>query len=261
MNRTKLLAIGNAIAFVITVYVNGLANAIPINGKTTGELSDLYPNLFVPIGFTFSIWGVIYLLLLVFIIYQLIAAFGKTTNSSFISRIGPWFIISAIANCSWILAWHYMLTGLSMIIMIVLLISLIKMYLNLRDNESTISKSERYAVLVCFSVYLGWITVATIANATAVLVGLGWNGGGIDPSTWAMVMIIIASLIGVYFAWLKHDPFYALVIIWALYGIYFKRSLDIEPSKHIILAAQSGMILIGVAAIFQIVRQRLFRSS
>ena len=86
MNRTKLLAIGNAIAFVITVYVNGLANAIPINGKTTGELSDLYPNLFVPIGFTFSIWGVIYLLLLVFIIYQLIAAFGKTTNSSFISN-------------------------------------------------------------------------------------------------------------------------------------------------------------------------------
>jgi hypothetical protein len=105
MKKFRTLAIANFLGFVSTVVFNWLAIGLPINGKTTGELSDMYPNLFVPAGITFSIWGVIYLLLFVFVVFQLIEAYRKSGNSASINAIGPWFIISSAANCCWILAW------------------------------------------------------------------------------------------------------------------------------------------------------------
>ncbi|MDD5014085.1 MAG: hypothetical protein PHW73_03140, partial [Atribacterota bacterium] len=129
----KTLSILNLLGFFGMVFVNYLAVTLPLNNQTTGELSDQYPNLFVPAGFTFSIWGVIYLLLAIFVIYQLIYAFKKNLqNSSFLEKIGFLFFVSSLANLSWIFAWHFKLVSLSLFLMLTLLGSLITIYLKLQ---------------------------------------------------------------------------------------------------------------------------------
>ena len=255
MKNTKVLAVLNLVAFVATVIVNGLANALPINGKNTGELSDMYPNLFVPAGITFSIWGIIYTMLLIFIVYQLVLAFKKSEKAIIIHEIGWWFIISSIANCAWILAWHFVLPELSLVIMLVLLFSLIKIYLGLKRIKTEVSKAAKWLVYPCFSTYLGWITVATIANTTAVLVDWGWSGGVIGETVWAIVMIIIAIGMGVYFAIFRKNIAYTLVIIWAIYGIYLKRSADLIPEKGIILVSQFGMFICAFSVLYLLIRK------
>jgi len=258
MSKAKLLAIANTIFFIATIVVNGLANGLPLNGKNTGELSDLYPNLFVPAGLTFSIWGLIYLLLLIFIIYQLIIAFGPAEDKSLLTIVGPWFILSSFANCCWIFAWHYLLPGLSLAIMLILLFSLIKIYLNINKHlpEST---TMNYLVRPCFSIYLGWITVATIANTTTVLVSFGWNGGSFDPAFWTILMIAVATVMGIYFSIVKRDYYYTLVILWALFGIYLKRSADTELLSNIIMATKLGMMMCAIIMLYYPLN-KLFKS-
>ncbi len=252
MKNTKLVAVYNLLGFILTIILNGLANGLPINGKTTGELSDMYPNLFVPAGITFSIWGLIYLLLLVFIIFQLMEAFKKDGNTKFIQSMGFWFVLSSIANASWILAWHYVLPGLSLIIMIILLVSLLKIYLNLQSVKESIPETKKYFIYPIFSIYLGWITVATIANTTAFLVDIGWNGGGISEANWTVIMMVIAICFGLFFLLFKKDIFYPLVITWALYGIFLKRSTAPVLEDAIILTAKIGMA-ISVASVFYLI--------
>ena len=241
MKKFRTLAIANFLGFVSTVVFNWLAIGLPINGKTTGELSDMYPNLFVPAGITFSIWGVIYLLLFAFVVFQLIEAYRKSGNSTSIIAIGPWFIISSAANCCWILAWHYVMPVLSLIIMVILLISLIKIYMNLEQVRPQISNSHSYFIYPVFSIYLGWITVATIANVTAVLVHLGWQGALLSESIWTIIMVSVAIAMGLYFSLMKKDVFYTIVIIWALYGIFLKRSTEPVIEAGIILMTKIGM--------------------
>ena len=260
MKNTKVLSLLNLVAFIATIIINALANAMPINGRTTGELSEMYPNLFVPAGITFSIWGLIYLLLLVFVVYQLILAFYSAQKASVIHKIGWWFIISSIANCGWILAWHYVLPELSLLIMLLLLFSLSRIYLELDRVKPHVSKSAKWIVYPCFSVYLGWITVATIANTTAVLVDWGWTGGALGGSAWAIVMMIIAAIMGVYFAIFRKNIAYTLVIVWALHGIYLKRSADLVPVKWIVLISQFGMFLGIFSVLFILIRTFAFKN-
>ena len=258
MQKIRILAIANCLGFIVTVIMNGLANGLPINGKTTGELADMYPNLFVPAGVTFAIWGVIYFLLLVFVIYQIVKVYRQTGNTRAIKAIGPWFILSSVANCSWILAWHYMMPMLSLGIMIVLLISLIKIYLNLESVKTEIPETQQYLTYPVFSIYLGWITVATIANTTAVLVHYGWQGGPLTEATWTIVMISVAIALGLYFSLLKKDIFYAVVIVWALYGILLKRSTALPLEEGIILMTKIGMAAC-IAAIFYLFFNKLLK--
>jgi hypothetical protein len=248
----RIIAVFNFLVLVAVIAVNGMANAIPINGHTTGELSDMYPNLFVPAGITFSIWGVIYILLIVFVVFQLIEAFRRGSGSKIFHAIGYWFFVAGVANISWILAWHYMHPVLSLVVMIVLLASLTIIYIHLDYLKSDLRRAEKYFVLPCFSVYLGWITVATIANVTAVLVHLGWKGGGIDHSFWTILMIAIATIMGLYLIMKKNDWLYALVIIWALLGIFIKQSDAEVHHRSIIIAAVTGMAVnvIGIFGLF-----------
>ncbi len=188
--------ISSLVGFLGTVIVNGLANALPLNNKATSELSDQYPNLFVPAGLTFSIWGVIYILLAIFVIYGLIIAIKKNTQKSdFIENIGILFFISSLANVGWIFAWHYEILPLSLIIMLVLLGTLSTIYLRLRIGKSDSTRSEKYLAHLPFSVYLGWITIATIANVTALLVDVNWNIFGLGEQFWAVAVIIVGIAI------------------------------------------------------------------
>jgi hypothetical protein len=227
MNRKfiQLLQIGNIIAAVLTIIVNGLANAIPIGGKYTGELSDNIPNLFVPAGVTFAIWGVIYVLIIVFVIYLGQDLFKKEKMTTpFIEKISIYFILASVANIVWIFLWHYQQILYSLGAMLVLLASLLIIYLRLNIGKEKVSLKEKVCIHVPISIYLGWITVATIANVTAVLVTISWDGFGISQEIWTMTLIGIATLLTIVIILTRRDYAYTAVIIWALFGIYLKRS-------------------------------------
>ena len=214
----------NAFALTAVITVNALANILPIGGKTTGELSRQYPNLFVPAGFTFSIWGVIYLFLIGFVIYGFI---GKQARAD-VARVGWLFVGTCVANVSWILAWHYEYTLLSVGIMLAFLALLIAMYYRMHGSGYVGYESTRrhWLFVIPISVYLGWITVATIANVTAVLVDFGWGGFGLPPYYWAFGMIVVATFLTNAVLRLRLDYAYSLVVAWALVGIWAARSGD-----------------------------------
>lgn len=263
MNNTRLrktLSILNLLGFLGMVIVNFLAVTLPLNNKTTGELSDQYPNLFVPSGFTFSIWGVIYLLLAIFIVYQLVYAFRKNTqNISFMEKIGILFFVSSLANFSWIFAWHFEIIPLSLFLMLILLGSLMAIYIKLQIGISDSSRSEKYLVHLPFSVYLGWITIATIANTTALLVDLGWNRFGLSEPFWTVAVIIIGIAISLTILLYRKDIFYCLVVDWALFGILIKRlAADAVPVQSITIVVILGLTVISLGIIVQIIRRRVY---
>lgn len=259
-SRLLFLSILNLIGFLGTVIVNGLANALPLNNKTTGELSDQYPNLFVPSGLTFSIWGLIYILLAIFVIYGLVIALRKDTQkSSFIENIGILFFISCLANIGWIFAWHYEILPLSLVLMLVILGSLVPIYIRLHIGKSDATRIEKYLVHLPFSVYLGWITIATIANFTALLVDVNWNTFELGEQFWAVAVIVIGIAIALSILFTRKDIFYCLVVDWALLGILLKRiSVEMTPVQSVIVITIVGIVLISAGIITQIIRKKIY---
>lgn len=215
MSATKSLSIGNLLGLALVLTLNTLANALPINGMTTGQISDLYPSLFTPIGFTFSIWGIIYLLLIVFGLAQF---FIK--DQSYFKELSLWFMLSCIANASWILVWHYLFTTASVVVMLVLLYSLVQIFVILQKNAVT--KTQWFTIKLPFVFYFSWICVATIANISALLVSMGWDGGFLSAEYWTVTMVIIAALLGLYISIQFKEPAFLLVLLWAFFGIYSK---------------------------------------
>jgi hypothetical protein len=238
----------NVVALVSTLVVNGLANALPINGQTTAEISNRLPILFVPANYVFSIWGLIYTLLLGFGIYQALPA---QRDNALVRRIGYWFIISCVANITWILMFHYNQFALSMVAMLVLLGSLITIYRRIRAERGPRTLGERIWVYGAFSVYLGWITVATIANAAYVLFDAQWNGFGIADTVWTVLLLLVAGGLTSYILLTRRDLAYAAVILWALVGIVIKQAA-IAP---VAVAAGAMIAVIVVAAIVSRLRR------
>lgn len=210
-----LLRTAYVLLFVGVIAVNGAANALPINGLTTGAVSDLYPNLFTPAGFAFSIWGLIYSGLLVFLIRIL-----TISNTELVGKLFPWFALNSLANMAWIFAWHHLQVVTSLVLMLVLLSSLIYLTAELRSYTRS-SKEIRFFNAV-FEVYLGWITVATVANFTALLVAFNWNALGINEEHWMLIILPVIVVIALVMYVKQTSAVYLLPIIWALYGTHAK---------------------------------------
>ncbi|MBN2148427.1 MAG: hypothetical protein JW726_13650 [Anaerolineales bacterium] len=221
MNNDRLRQLFVIVAVILTIAINGLANALPINNQTTGEISDRFTVFFVPAGYVFSIWGLIYLGLIAYAIFQALPA---QSDNPRLRRIGYIFVLSSIANIAWIFLWHYNLFELTLLAMLILLASLIAIYLILGIGRSRVSALETWMVRVPFSIYLGWITVATVANVTSLLDYLKWDGFGIEPQLWAVIMLIVATLLGAAVGFTRRDVAYLLVLVWAFIGIAVKHS-------------------------------------
>jgi hypothetical protein len=206
------------VAYVVMVVVNFLANWLPINGRNTGAVSAAYPNLFAPAGATFSIWGLIYSLLGGYVVYQFIKT--DSQNEKLFQKINPLFVATSFANISWIFAWHYDYIGLSVLIMLALLFLLIKIADILREEQ--FSGVRKIFVLAPFSVYFGWITVATIANITVLLVSVGWGGFGIVDFVWTSIILLVGAFIGIAGIRKGRNIFYGLTFVWAYLGILLK---------------------------------------
>jgi hypothetical protein len=215
----KILQISNGIALIVTLVINYLSNTGILNGNTMATVSARYQNYFTPAGYAFSIWGLIYLGLLAFVIYQARGLFKKIEDEWPVLEIGWWFVVSCAANSFWVFAWLYDYTGLSVILMIILLISLIKIILNTRMELDDLPLKKIVFVWWPFCLYSGWITVALVADVSAWLTKINWNGFDISGVSWAIIMIIIAGIINLTVTWKRNMREYALVGAWALIAI------------------------------------------
>jgi benzodiazapine receptor len=239
----KTRQILNLATFLIMVVVNGLANALPLNGRLTGEISDSFPVLFTPAGYVFAIWGLIYLLLFGFVIYQ---ALPSQRDNPRLERTGYWFAASNLFNTAWIFLWHYGFFTLTLVAMLGVLSSLLVLYVRLGIGRGQFSLAEKILVNLPFSVYLGWISVATVANFSITLYNLGWNGGGIAPAVWTVALLAVAAILGAAMIWLRRDAAYALVLVWAFAGITIKQS---ETQTVAVAAAAAAAVILVLLAV------------
>jgi hypothetical protein len=256
-----LLSIANLLGFVAALVVNALSTTLPLGGRTPGQLSDQYPNLFVPAGLTFSIWGLIYVLLAIFVVYCFVFSARKTAPvDSFMEKIGVLFFITCLANLGWIFAWQYQVLPLSLVVMVVLLCALILIYVRLHVGFAQVSSAEKYLVHLPMSIYLGWISIATIANVTAVLVAAKWARFGMSEQFWAVIMIVVGIVLAGLMLFRRNDIFYALVVGWALVGILLKRIADMTtPAAAVVSTTIVGISLIILGVLVQIARRRVYR--
>ena len=249
--NSVILKLLNIVAFIFMVIVNSLAGSTTIiGGKNTAQISDSNPTLITPAGYVFSIWGVIYILLGIFVIFQ---ALPSEKGKDYQKRISFLFILSSLVNIAWLFLWQNELLGLSVVLMFLLLASLVTIYIRLEIGKSVVSLRERLTVHLPFSVYLGWITIASIANVATTLVSVNWNGFGIAPETWATVIIIIALLIALLVIATRKDWAYGLVIIWALVGIAVRQS----GYQNIVMVAEISAIIVAIAEAATILFVRL----
>jgi hypothetical protein len=249
----------NWILFIIVIATNALANILPINGYNTGQISGFYPNYFVPAGFTFSIWGIIYLFLLNYSIsytYFTIKQPQFPDIKKYLDTITPYYWFTCILNAGWILAWHYLQVGVSVLIMLAFLVSLIKVFMIMQQEALTIKPLYQFLIKTPFSIYLGWISVATIANITALLVHVKWSGFGIDPIYWTILMISIAIVLGIYFIVFFKNIAHPLVLVWALWGIKAAQGPKIELINQLTVV---GILVLAFLISRDIIRKILVR--
>lgn len=200
----------NIIAFAGTVAVNGLANVLPIAGVKTEDVSAKYQHLFSPADYAFAIWGAIYLLLAGFVWYQ-------KKHEDIAKKCGAWFIVNCIANALWMVLWHYEILGLSVLCMGVILLSLIVLNLRLADKRDT--WQEKLFVQAGLGLYLGWICVATAANAASFLVQVRFSGFGIAPEVWTIAVAVLLALLSMATLERLRNVFFGLAVAWGIIGV------------------------------------------
>lgn len=246
MNRDNVRQLLVIVALLAMIAINALSTALPLNGQTPAEISDRAKVFFVPAGYVFSIWGLIYLGTLAYAIYQ---ALPSNAENRELAGIGTLFVFSSLANITWIFLWHYEYFTLSVPVMLALLGSLIAIYLRLGVGRERVGPARQWLVHMPFRIYLGWITVATIANITAWLYFQGWDGWGIAPETWTWIMLAAAVIIGGIVSLTRGDVAYAAVLIWAFAGIAVKHQDTATVATAAWLAAALTAVLLVTGAL------------
>ncbi|GIV80097.1 MAG: hypothetical protein KatS3mg050_4491 [Litorilinea sp.] len=241
--KSKLMPWLVILTTLLTLAVNVLATTLPLNGLDTGQISDQFDVYFVPAGYVFSIWGLIYLGMIAFTVYQALPAQRENPR---LQGIRGWFILSNLTNATWLFLWHYQQFPLTLLAMGTLLASLLAIYLHLRPNRYQATRLERWAVDIPFSIYLGWITVATIANVTSVLDYVGWSGWGLSEEGWMVVMLAVVVVLAWAMGLRERDAAYLAVLVWALAGIGVK----FPDAGVVTLATWTAVGLVALAFIW-----------
>jgi len=248
MNRKTVDWGGNIAAFLLVLSVNWMANGIPLGGRSTGEISDLYPSPFTPAGFTFAIWGIIYLSLSAFVIYQALPA---QRNNLQLAGISSLFKFNCLANALWIFAWHYEYLLLSVLLMACILFSLVLIYRSLNIVGFDASWPERIALQLPFSLYTAWISVASIANISALQTDLGLDDAWLGFVPWTLLKLALAGAIAATVIQRRHDCAFALVIAWAAFGISIKQSASPTIAGGALMLCLLALLLVC----FELVRR------
>ena len=243
--KNKIYALINLLSVVAVIYINYYSVLFGINGNTVGSLSNRYDNLFTPASFAFSIWGIIFLSMIVFAIYQVIDTFFMKKNLDTYSQIGIRFFIANVCNCSWVFVWLNEWTGVSVLVMMVMLFCLLSMVL--QANRTSVFSSAARSAFIWFPImiYAGWINVAMVANISAYLSKLGWEGGFLSESQWAIALILIATLLNLAVLFKKGFWQFAIVGIWALFAIYSRHQVNFTQIATV-AAIGAGAIAAGI---------------
>ncbi|MGE6219237.1 hypothetical protein ACQKCH_05380 [Nubsella zeaxanthinifaciens] len=249
----KLFPIVNGVALVSTIFVNYLSNTGVFNGNTMKTVSDRYFNFFTPAGYAFSIWGIIYAGLLAFAFYTGKSLFNKQSPHPALEKIGWWFLISCIANSCWVAAWLYDYTALSVVLMAIILISLLKIIANLHINLTKQHTKDYSFINLPFTLYVGWISVAIIANVAALLTKINWGVWGITPITWTIVMVVIAGVINVFMVTQRNMRAYGLVGIWALLAIAANQN---DEGQSIVYACYAVAVAISMSIVLNFIKPK-----
>jgi len=249
MSKDTWRQIANILSVAFTLTVNILASTLPLNGQNTGEISDRFQVFFVPAGYVFAIWGVIYIGWIAFAVYQ---ALPGQKESPRLRKLGYLFALSGLFNAAWLFCWHYNQFALSVLVMLGLLGLLIASYLRLDVGRTPVGTAEKWCVDVPFSIYLGWITVATVANVTDLLYYVNWNGFGIAPEIWAVIMILVSSLVGLLMAHTRRDAPYLFVLVWSFAGIAVKQA----AVPMVAYAAWAAAVVTLGLAVYSIIARR-----
>jgi translocator protein len=249
MSKDILRQSANILSVALAITINILASVLPLNGQNTGEISDRFQVYFVPAGYVFAIWGIIYIGWIAFAIYQALPAQKESPR---LRKLGYLFALSGIFNAAWLFCWHYNQFGLSVLVMLTLLGLLIASYLKLNVGRTPVNNVEKWCVDIPFSVYLGWITVATVANITDWLYLVKWTGFGIAPQVWAVIMLVVACLLGLFMTLSRRDSAYAFVLAWSFAGIAQKQAATalVANSAWVATAFVLGL------AIYSIIQRR-----
>ena len=247
LKKQQLLSLLNLMSVILAVGVNYYSQMYKINGNTVSEVSDKYSNLFTPAGYAFSIWGLIFMGMLIFAGYQFYLTYSKGLTMNFISQGGGWFALANLGNAAWIVAWLYDYTLLSVGIMILVLISLIKVILNTKMELWFAPLKTILFAWWPISIYAGWISVATIANIAAYLVKIGWDGAPLTPFIWTIIMIVVATFLNVLIIYYRNMREFALVGVWALVAIHINHMDDMPL---IAIPAMFGALLILIYALY-----------
>ncbi|MCR9181532.1 MAG: tryptophan-rich sensory protein [Flavobacteriaceae bacterium] len=248
----KTLQVLNGIAFVSMIFINYLSNTGLINGNTNASVSREVENLFTPAGYAFSIWGIIYLFLFGFVIYQGLGLFSKSKDNDFADQVGWWFVISCLANSLWLFAWLHESLGLALVIMLVLLFSLIKIVR--RTNMALWGAPLKTNLFLWwpFCLYIGWISVALIANVAAYLTKINWDGFGLNEVFWTISMIIVAGLLNLFVTWKRNMREFAYVGAWALIAIAVA---NLEREQTISVTATVVAIVLILSSVFHTIKK------
>ena len=250
MTTSRVPRIVALLSYIFMIVMNTVSTTLPLNGVTPDEVSDKYDTLFAPIGFTFSIWGIIFLLLGVYSVYQLFR------DNEWIRDITPWFIASNLLNATWIFTWHYEVIWASLIIISTLLVVLIR--ITATTSSARTRWEHGFSASLPFNIYFGWITVATVANASALFVQQGFQGGVIfDAQGWAIAILIVAAIIGITTAYVRRALSYGLVLVWAYWGILSRHLSPEEWNGEypgVILTVQILLPILAIAAIVAFIR-------
>jgi hypothetical protein len=258
LNKAKMMNLASAVTFLFALLLNGLANFLPINGLSTGLISDMYENYFAPAGFTFSIWALIYSLLAGYVVWRLtnLQQSEDHPKNRFLYRVDIAFIISNIANGMWILSWHYLSFYVSLAMMFVILISLA--YINLQF------KRDKDISTIPFRVYFGWIIIATVANITTSIVADAnsfqwlWNGGEVSEQLLTIIILLVTILLGNTIVLRQKDPYVGGVIVWSLGGIFARHRMNL-PDFGITGVANTALFggILTILTILFIVRKNI----
>lgn len=249
---SRILIFANLPGFLAVLAINYLSNSLPLNGKTPGQLSDQYPNLFTPAGLTFSIWGIIYLWLLVWVGAQVFALLNRSAAARIepsVAKSGWLFFLSCLLNIGWLFAWHWEQLVLSVVVMLGLFITLLRLNRAAGVGFFKSSQSEKRLSHLPFGIYQGWISVALIANVTAVLVSRGWHGGSLGEMTWAILMVLAGATVAVLMLFRQNNIGHGSAVAWALLGIFLKRNGSLEAGSQVVaFVALASMVAVLVVA-------------
>lgn len=254
MTKDTIRQFANLFSVVLALTVNILANVLPLNGQNTGAISDRFQVYFVPAGYVFSIWGLIYIGWIAFLVFQFQSAQKENPR---LRNLGYWFAWSGLFNAAWLVCWHYNLFGLSVLVMLALLGTLIAAYLKLNIGRTTITAAEKWSVDIPFSVYLGWVSVATVANVTSWLDYVNWDGFGLAPQIWAVIMLAVASVLGLAMTLTRKDNAFVFVLVWSFVGIAIKQSAAPLVTNSAWIAAA---LMMGLAAYSLFYMKKLLRA-